>query len=663
MKMPHPCGREGFMKFEMKYPKLFTPLTIRGRFFRNRIFSAPSAFMDQDKEGMLPPEASLYYGRKAMGGAASVTVGGCFVDGKRGLGQGYAVRLDNTYSGQPYSFHGLSRVSSEVNRYGAVCCAEMLHAGMFANRYLDPPGEAYGPVDMVMEDGRTVKEMPEELICETIEKYAKGAAFLKSCGFGMIMIHAGHGWLLHQFFSPRLNTRTDKWGGPSVENRARFTLEVLDAVRKAVGPAFPIEVRISGSECYEGGYGIEEGIEFAKLLDGHADIIHVSAGSHEVDKVFTVTHPSLFLEDGCNVVYAAEIKKHVKQSYVATVGALTRPELMEEIIESGKADIIEIARGLMADPDLPMKARSGNENEINHCLRCLNCFSNLIQTGHFRCAINPQFGQFNHRETPAASRKKVLVVGGGIAGMEAAITCARRGHEVIVCEKSPVLGGALRCEDAVPFKKQIHGYLTRQARRTNECAKVRLNTEATPELVKEIAPDAMILAVGGETIKLRIPGIDSQNVFSPEDAYIHPEKTGDRVLIMGAGLVGMELAIYFAMLGKHPFIVEMMDRASDGGNFQHMKGVYVQMDQYKIPVYYETKALEIRECDVLCEGKDGQTAFEADSVVYAVGRRALQNVSAELSMCAPEVYIVGDCIAPKNIMEATSQAYAAACLI
>ena len=652
------------MDFEMKYPKLFEPLTIRGRYFRNRIFSAPSAFMDQDKEGMLPPEAALYYGRKAMGGAASVTVGGCFVDGKRGLGQGYAVRLDSNYSGASYSLHGLSRVAAEVSRYGSVCCAEMLHAGMYANRYLDPPGTAYGPVRRVCDDGRVIEEMPEKLILETIDKYAKGAAFLKRCGFGMVMVHAGHGWMLHQFLSPKLNTRTDRWGGAPIENRARFTIEVLKAVRQAVGPAFPIEVRISGSECYEGGYDIDEGIAFAKLLDGLADIIHVSAGSHEVDKVFTVTHPSLFLKDGCNVHFAAEIKKHVKQSLVATVGALTRPELMEEIIESGQADIVEIARGLMADPDLPMKARSGKEDEINHCLRCLNCFSNLVQTGHFRCAINPQFGQFNAREEAAKVRKKVLIAGGGIAGMEAAITCARRGHEVILCEKSGMLGGALRCEDTVPFKDKVRSYLTRQERRVYEGGvEVRLNTPVTKELIREIGPEAMILAIGGETIKPRIPGIDGANVYSPEEAYIDPEKTGDNVLIMGAGLVGMELAIYLAMLGKRPIIVEMLDHASDGGNFQHMKGVYVEMDRYAIPVNYETKALEIREGEVLCEGKDGQKIFKADSVVYAVGRRALQKEAAELSLCAPEVYTVGDCISPRNIMEATGMAYAASCQI
>jgi tRNA-dihydrouridine synthase len=184
-------------------------------------------------------------------------------------------------------------------------------------------------------------------------------------------------------------------------------VEVLKAMRKAVGPGFPIEVRISGSECYDGGFGIETGIAAAKAMDGYCDLIHVSAGSHEVEQVFTVTHPSMFLSDGCNVQYAAEIKKHVKTP-VATVGALVEPELMEEILASGKADVVEVARGLMADPDIPLKARSGREDEIKKCMRCLACFSNLLTEGQFKCAINPEIGhEAEYRfELPRPIRKR-----------------------------------------------------------------------------------------------------------------------------------------------------------------------------------------------------------------------------------------------------------------
>jgi 2,4-dienoyl-CoA reductase-like NADH-dependent reductase (Old Yellow Enzyme family) len=339
----------------LKYPHLFAPIEITGTLFRNRIIAAPTGYQDMDREGVLPDAAAAYYGRKAQGGGAAVTLGECVVDSEYGRGGDFHVRMDD-----PFARHALAKCSSAIAMYGAVPSTELQHAGMYANRSLGIKGEAfrgmaYGPVELEI-DGRPILAMTEEIIERTIRKYAEAAAFAKRCGFGMVTIHGGHGWLISQFLSPSLNTRKDKWGGPAIENRARIAVAICDAVRKAVGPRFPIEVRISGSECYEGGYGIDEGIAFAKQLEGHCDIIHVSAGSHEVAEVFTVTHPSMFLEDGVNVKYAAEIKKHVK-TIVATVGALGEPALMEDIIAAGQADIGEIARGIIADPD-PAKQAS-----------------------------------------------------------------------------------------------------------------------------------------------------------------------------------------------------------------------------------------------------------------------------------------------------------------
>ena len=218
------------------------------------------------------------------------------------------------------------------------------------------------------------------------------------------------------------------------EKRMRFPLAVIAAVREAVGPNYPIEIRISGSECYEGGYDTDYGIRIAEALDGKVDLLHISAGSHEVAEVFTVTHPSMFLEDGVNVKYAAEIKKHVKTP-VATVGALSDPEMLEEIIASGKADVVELARGLICDPDLPRKAREGRQDEIVKCMRCFTCFSSLMTRGQICCALNPEIcNEADVKfEKPAPEPRTVLVAGGGIGGMQAALTAAARGHKVLLC--------------------------------------------------------------------------------------------------------------------------------------------------------------------------------------------------------------------------------------
>lgn len=640
----------------MKYPKLFEPIKLAGNYFRNRIFASPTGYQDMDRTGLLPPEAAFYYERKAMGGAASVAVGECVVDSEYGKGARFHICLDDSYS-----LIGLARVTDAVSRYGAVAAAELQHAGMYANRMQDVPGIAYGPVEYE-DNGRSILPMDENFIEYTIGKFYKAAAFAKRCGFGMVVIHGGHGWLLSQFMSPTLNTRRDKWGGPSVENRTRLAVAVCDAVRKAVGPHFPVEIRISGSEVFPGGYGIDEGIAIAKQLDGHVDLIHVSAGSHEVEEVFTVTHPSMFMGDGCNVQYAAEIKKNIRTP-VATVGALGDPELMEEIIASGKADVVEIARGLIADPDIPLKALTGRTDEIRKCLRCLSCFSTLINIGQFYCSINPESGREAEMkfDLPAATKKKVLIAGGGVAGMQAALTCAKRGHDVILCEKSGELGGALLCEKQVPFKNKLNDYLTLQAEAVRSAGvDIRLNTSVTPEYAMSIGADALIAALGAKPVIPKIQGIDGSNVLPAEEAYQHPEKVGNNAVILGAGLVGVELGIYMAMLGKNVTIVEMLDQISDGGNFQHTKSLKVEISKFGIELRLSTKALEITDEGVRCVTGGHEVFFNADTVIYAVGQCALMDEASELRFCAPEFYQIGDCCSPKNIMNATSVAFSVA---
>ncbi len=642
-----------------KYPHLFEPIRLGGTLFRNRIFASPTGYTNTTGDNILPPGAAAYYGRKAMGGAASVATCELIVDGELGRGGENHVAIE-----EPRAFNPLCRLADSITKYGAVATAELQHAGMFANRILsfmggESKGVAYGPVEMQLGD-RIIREMPEEIIERTIQKYVQAAVIAKRAGFGMILLHAGHGWLLHQFVSPITNTRKDKWGGASIENRARLTVEICKGIKKACGASFPIEVRISGSECYDGGFGIENGIAFAKQLDGLVDLIHVSAGNHEVEEVFAVTHPSMFLGEGPNVQYAAEIKKHVKTP-VAAIGALGDPEMMEEIIASGQADVVEMARSLLADPDLPLKIRTGREEEIKPCLRCLSCFSSEISCGEPYCALNPETGRelemlYDH---PKVVRKqKVLVVGGGIGGMQAALTAAQRGHEVILCEKSGQLGGAIRCEKNVPFKRNMELYLERQEKAIRRSGiDLRMNTEVTPELAEKIGADVIIAATGAKPVKPGIPGIDGRNVESAEYAYLHPETVGDRVCILGAGLVGLELAIYLSMQGKQVQVLELMPQLNDGGNFLHAIGLRAELKKQEVRIAFETKAVEIRGDGVMAEGKDGEVFFPADKVIYAVGQRAESDAAMRLRFCAPEFYQIGDCLSPRNITCAVSEAF------
>ena len=653
-----------------KYAHLLSPIKIGGQQFKNRIFHSPTGVS-------IDPERYCigYYERKAIGGAASVCVGdGC--PNIAGRARKSQINLwDATYR------TSMADLAHSITRHGAVASMELLDAGNAAAYSASLGYDLYGPVDGVTANGTPIKMMDEDKIMEVIEQHARAALYCKTSGFNMVTIHGGHGWLITQFLSKE-NTRKDKWGG-SVENRARLANAIIDRIHQVCGSDFPVEIRIVGDEVYDGGYHIEFGIDLAHQLEGHADLIHVSTGSHEVPDVFTVTHPSLFLPDGCNVKYAAEIKKHIKNTPIATVGALSDPEQLEEIIASGQADVVELARGLICDPDLPVKLMTGRGDEVRECMRCLFCFSKHMHSDIINCAINPESGHefeiTNYQIALPKVLKKVLVVGGGMAGMQAALKASERGHEVILCEKSDALGGVLRCEKEVPFKEKLDRYIELQKHLIEKDGKieVRLNTEVTPELAKEIAPDVILAALGARPVKPQIPGIDGPNVFGAEEIYYHPEKAGKNVVILGGGLVGMELAIFLSMKGSNCTIIEMLPDLNTGGNNLHALAISGQMKKYGIHASTGTKALEITDKGVLCEytgatpserfifdmpkvypdAESGTHLYEADTVIYAVGQKPLMEESEALRSCAPEFYAIGDCIVPKDIWTATTNAY------
>jgi 2,4-dienoyl-CoA reductase-like NADH-dependent reductase (Old Yellow Enzyme family)/thioredoxin reductase len=660
----------------MKYKHLFEPIQLGRQLYKNRIFASPQDFPGLTSDRFLTRDGTAFYERKAMGGFASVCVGDFMTDSRAGHSHPFQMRGDDV-KGKV----SLTLTANAITRHGAVASVELNHAGVNANMMAEREGFIYGFTDSVRPDGIPIRAMDEDWIEHLIHSFAAGAAFAKQCGFNMVTIHGGHGWLFSQFMSPRDNKRTDSWGG-TFENRMRFPITTIDAIRRAVGPGFPIEIRISGAEYLgDEGYDLDYGVAIAKAFDGKVDLIHVSAGHHEIDAASMVTHPSMFMPDGVNVHLAAEIKKHVKTP-VATVGALTDPEQMEEIIASGKADVVQLGRQSLADPDLPKKARTGREDEITKCLRCYNCFSYSTMGGVFYCAVNPVIG--NELECmydiPIRKQKTVLIAGGGIGGMQAALTASERGHKVILCEKSDRLGGVLRCEKNIPFKKHLEEYLDLQARLISRSpVEVRLNTVVTPELAASIKPDVIIAALGSRPVKPPVPGIDGKDVFGAEDVYYNPALVGQKAVIMGGGLVGLELGVYLAETGRDVTVVEMLPRtcASEDDKetserFSAFGGMVVgdplvhgiSIREYlkahpdlKMKIMTSTKALEITDKGIVVEGQNGVQTIEADTVIYSVGQKPLREEAQALSDCAPEFFALGDCVTPRNIFSATQAAW------
>ena len=473
------------------------------------------------------------------------------------------------------------------------------------------------------------------------------------------MVHAGHGWLINQFLSPWFNKREDEYGG-SLENRVRFAREILTAIRENVGPGFPIELRMSGSELFEGGYDLEEGCRIAHALEDYVDLIHVSAGSYQFG--FFNTHLPMFAPHGGNVYLATEIKKHVSKP-VATIGAINDPAMMEEIIASGKADVIYMARELLADPFLPSKVVAGQEDKIVKCLRCFTCMAERPVTGTRRCAVNPLIGREIEGTdvAPARKSKKVLVAGGGVAGLKAAITAAQRGHQVVLCEKSDQVGGILKSEQAIDFKHEMYELgLTLERQALAEGVEIRVNTTVTPEYVEAEKPDALILAVGSTPIVPPLPGIKGDNVVVVNNYYLEPHKVGDSVVVLGGGLAGCECAVHLQQAGKTVHLVEMRNTLAPDCNIRHRPILMQKLDE-GVKVHLGTAGQSVTAEGLVVKNEDGTVeTIPCDTVICAVGQRANRADVDALRLSAPFVREVGDCIRPANITKAMYEGYHAA---
>ena len=405
------------------------------------------------------------------------------------------------------------------------------------------------------------------------------------------------------------------------------------------------------------GYDLDEAIEFIKLIENKIDLLHVSAGIHQI--CWDITHPSMFSEPGCNVKYAAEIKKHVKVP-VAVVGALNDPQMMEEIIASGQADIVVMGRALLVDPFLPKKVMLGKDEEIVHCCRCLSCYAERHQTGTRICALNPITGREleNKYALPAPVKKKVLVAGGGPGGMETAITAARRGHEVILCEKSGSLGGALRSERHIPFKKNLFAFIgSKELQMKQAGVEVRLNTEVTRKYVEQEAPDVLVVAIGAEPIIPPIEGIENPKVVVANNMFEDESKIGQKVVVLGGGLVGCEAAVYLAQTGKDVTVVEMLEDVAVDANVRY-RPILLNLLRKLAKIETGLRGIRVTDEGLVCADKTGtEKLLLADTIICAVGQRPLREVVNELLDAAPEVVQVGDCVKPQRVFEAVFRGY------
>ncbi|MFH1243945.1 MAG: FAD-dependent oxidoreductase, partial [Pseudomonadota bacterium] len=532
--------------------KLFESGKIGSLELKNRIIMAPIGTGSHSPEGFIQDRTIDFYVERAKGGVGLIIAQSA-----------QAMRIGRS-PGRSGAWHdkfipGLSRVAKAVHENGGKIAWQVIYHGKILTQWLDQiprPWETRVLGPSVIPWLRT-GQAPEEATLEDIEymldEWSEAARRIRDAGFDAVEIHGAHGYGITQWLSPRDNRRTDRYGG-SPENRARFACQLISRVRQKVGPNFPIIFRFSGCDYMPGGITVEQSIIQAPLFaEAGADALHVSVGEAETTQWL---FPSYLFPNGPNV-NVAEAIKNVVSVPVITVGKISDMEFAAKIIEEGKADFIAMGRALLADPQLPNKAMEGRVEDIRRCIYCNNCLNRPAWPEHMQrlgrtCTVNPAvLREKEFTLEPSASPKKIMVVGGGPSGMEAARVLAERGHRVSLYEREDKLGGQLNIAAMQPHKEDYGSFIEYHVRALeNVGVRAVLNTEVTIEMVHTVKPDVVVVATGARPRILDSPGVTGKNVVQATDVIKGEVQVGERVLVVGGRLIGMEVALQLAEQGK-----------------------------------------------------------------------------------------------------------------
>jgi len=627
------------------FEKLFEPIKVGEMELNNRLvmLAMETGYVE---EGRVTPRLIDFFAERAKGGIGLIVVS-C----SPSYGEPELVQIN-----EDELIPSLRELVQKAHEHGTKVVAQLLVMDKWAREKGAEP-EFVGPSEVLKRPTwPKLRPLRVEEIHQITGEFGEGARRAREAGFDGVELHAGIGFLLNQFLSPCTNKREDRYGG-DFDNRLRMLLEVIEEAKKKAGKNYTFLCRISGEEFMEGGLSLKETKRIAEILEREGiKCLDVEAGWHE--------SPIALIQNsvprGAFVYIAEEIKKAVNIPVIAAY-RINEPYLAEEIIAQGKADLVGMARALIADPEFAKKAREGKAEEIRPCIACCRCLDSIFTEPPFLyCTVNPMVGRGGEDLIkPAPKPKKVLVLGGGPGGMEAATIAANRGHKVIIWEKEENLGGKLLFASIAPYKEEIQRltqYLVRMLESSG--AEVVLGKKWSPEQIMEERPDIVIVGTGASPLIPSIPGTEGKNVITALEALSGAKEVGERVIIVGGGMVGCETAEFLAQRGKKVVILEMLKRMGNDIGSTSRWVVLRRLREAGIKAETKAEVVEINKGGVKIRRDDGNLEFvEGDTVVLAVGMKPNNEIVKELEGKVKELYAIGDCTQPGQIREAIAAGF------
>jgi 2,4-dienoyl-CoA reductase-like NADH-dependent reductase (Old Yellow Enzyme family)/thioredoxin reductase len=628
---------------------LFEPFEIKGRHLKNRIVMPGLASFLIEDDGSITDKTVEHYRRRAAGGPAMVIVEACAVSPEGIVSPHQARIFDDRF------IEGLSRIAKVIESEGSVAAVQIHHSGrQTSGRVIKRKPLAPSNLPCPAISGE-VEVLSLEGIQEVIRKFGDAAARAVQAGFKLIEIHGAHGYLINQFISKFSNIREDAYGGDTTR-RARFAVEVVREVRRRVGKDFPISFKISAQEFVPGGLDVEESIEILKLLVAASiDIVQVSAGN---DATPEWTCQPMFMDKACLSNSAATIKNALRIPVMA-VGRINDPLVADAIIRDGKADLVCLGRGLLADPELPKKAQEGKLDDIRTCIACNTCMESIFRKGRVECLVNPTLGREKEMELqPAEKRKKVMIVGGGPGGLHAGWVAATRGHEVHLYERESRLGGQLNLGSVTKYKKEILSLIEFYIKQVQKAGlQIHLNSEVTPETIKLEKPDVVILSTGATPILPNVPGIERSTVVGLSEVLNGNPPKKKRAVVVGGGATGCEVAHHLAEHGSSVTIVEQLPKIALNLESITRKVLLKELRERGVRFLTGRKLSKVEETGVVVTAEDGTESFiEADAVVIAIGNKPDNSLYEQIQSLGIPLYQIGDCLEPRSAKAAISEA-------